>query len=184
MNLANKITIARILTVPVFVLFLLSDSPYSNYLAAIIFIIAASTDSMDGYIARKRNQVTNLGKFIDPLADKLLITSALVGLVEMGKISSVVAIIIISREFIITGFRTVAVSEGMVIAASWWGKIKTILQIIAIVSVLLNNFPFNLVGFPFDMVAIYVAVIITVLSGVDYIYKNRNLFKEMKGDRL
>ncbi len=184
MNLANKITIARIFTVPIFVLFLLSEFPYSNFFAAIIFIIAASTDSMDGYIARKRNQVTNLGKFMDPLADKLLITSALVGLVEMGQISSVVAIIIISREFIITGFRTVAVSEGMVIAASWWGKLKTILQIIAIVSVLLNNFLFSLIGFPFDMVALYAAVIITVLSGVDYIYKNRNLFKEMKGDRI
>lgn len=181
MNLANKITIARILTVPVFIIFLLSDLPYSNYLAAIIFVIAASTDSMDGYIARKKNQVTNLGKFMDPLADKLLITSALVGLVEMGRIPSIAAIIIISREFIITGFRTVAASEGLVIAASWWGKLKTVIQIVAIVAILLGNYPFSLIGFAFDRIVLYVAVIITILSGVDYIYKNRNLFKGNEG---
>ena len=177
MNLANKITIARIFIIPIFIIFLLGEFSYSNYLAAIIFIIAASTDSMDGYIARKRNKVTNLGKFMDPLADKLLITSALIGLVEMGRLSSIVAIIIISREFIITGFRTVAASEGMVIAASWWGKLKTITQIIAIVSILINNYPFSLIGFPFDKLAIYAAVIITIFSGVDYIYKNRDLFR-------
>lgn len=178
MNLANKITFTRIFIIPLFILCLLSNFPYSQYVAAFIFILAASTDSMDGYIARKRNEITNLGKFLDPLADKLLITSALVILVEMGRISSVVAIIIISREFIVTGLRVVAASKGIVIAASWLGKIKTIIQIVSIVSVLLNNFPFEYIGFPFDTITIYLATIITLLSGVDYIYKNRNVLKE------
>jgi len=178
MNLANKITITRILIIPLFIICLLSNFPYSQYIAAFIFILAASTDSMDGYIARKRNEITNLGKFLDPLADKLLITSALVVMVEMGRISSIVAIIIISREFIVTGFRVVAASKGIVIAASWLGKIKTIVQIVAIVSILLDNFPFQLIGFSFDTISLYLATIITILSGIDYIYKNRKLLKE------
>lgn len=178
MNLANKITFTRIFIIPFFILSLLGDFPYSQYVAAFIFILAASTDSMDGYIARKRNEITNLGKFLDPLADKLLITSALVVLVEMGRISSVVAIIIISREFIVTGFRVIAASEGVVIAASWLGKIKTIVQIVSIVAILLDNFPFQLIGFPFDTISLYIATIVTILSGIDYIYKNRKLLKE------
>lgn len=178
MNLANKITFTRIFIIPLFILSLLGDFPYSQYVAAFIFILAASTDSMDGYIARKRNEITNLGKFLDPLADKLLITSALVALVEMGRISSVVAIIIISREFIVTGFRVIAASEGVVIAASWLGKIKTIAQIVSIVAILLDNFPFQLIGFPFDTISLYIATMITILSGIDYIYKNRKLLKE------
>jgi CDP-diacylglycerol--glycerol-3-phosphate 3-phosphatidyltransferase len=164
MNLANKITIIRILLVPIFMLLLLANFQYSNYFAALIFIVAASTDTVDGYVARKRNEVTNFGKFIDPLADKILITAALVILVEMGKISSVLAIIIISREFIITGFRVLAASEGVVIAASSWGKFKTILQIIAIVATMLDNIPFKWIGFPFDTIALYLAVIVTIIS--------------------
>ncbi len=178
MNLANKITFARIFIIPFFILSLLGDFPYSQYIAAFIFILAASTDSMDGYIARKRNEITNLGKFLDPLADKLLITSALVILVEMGQISSIVAIIIISREFIVTGFRVIAASKGVVIAASWLGKIKTIVQIVSIVAVLLDNFPFSLIGFPFDTISLYIATVITILSGIDYIYKNRILLED------
>src|SRR5699024_39606 len=140
-----------------FILTLIWDFPYNQYIAAFIFILAASTDSMDGYIARKRNEITNLGKFLDPLADKLLITSAIIVLVEMGKISSLVAIIIISREFIVTGFRILAASAGVVIAASRLGKIKTVTQIVSIVSILLDNFPFALIGFPFDMISLYIA---------------------------
>ncbi|MDN5277166.1 MAG: CDP-diacylglycerol---glycerol-3-phosphate 3-phosphatidyltransferase [Clostridiales bacterium] len=178
MNLANKITIVRIMLVPIFMALLLSDFPYSNFVAALIFIVAASTDTVDGYIARKRNEVTNFGKFIDPLADKILVTAALVILVEMGKISSVVAIIIITREFIITGFRVLAASEGIVIAASWWGKAKTITQIIAIVAIMLDNIPFKWIGFPFDRIALALAVVITIVSGIDYIYKNIHILSE------
>lgn len=178
MNLPNKITFTRIFITPVFIYFLFADFPYSQYVATFIFAIAASTDSMDGYIARKRNQVTNLGKFLDPLADKLLITSALVGLVELGKISSIIAIIIISREFIVTGFRVIAASAGVVIAASSLGKIKTIFQIISIIAILLDNYPFSLINFPFDTISIYIATFITIWSGVDYIYKNRQLLKD------
>ncbi len=175
MNLANKITILRILLVPVFLFVLFFEFKYNVFIAAFIFILAASTDSLDGYIARKRNEITNFGKFMDPLADKLLTTAALIGLVEMGKISSIVAIIIISREIIITGFRTLAVSDGIVIAASWWGKIKTICQIVAIVAILINNIPFRWIGVPFDKIALYIAVVITIISGFDYIYKNRQV---------
>lgn len=178
MNLANKITFIRIFIIPIFLICLLSNFPYSQYVAALIFIIAASTDSIDGYIARKRNEVTNLGKFLDPLADKLLTTSALIIMVEMGKISSIITIIIISREFMVTGFRILAASKGIVIAASWFAKVKTTIQIIAIVAILIDNFPFSLINFPFDMISLYAATIVTILSGVDYIYKNRALLTE------
>ncbi len=178
MNLANKITILRILLVPFFMFLLLAEFPYSNLLAAIVFILAASTDSVDGYIARKRNEVTSFGKFIDPLADKILVTSALIILVEMGKLSSVIAIIIITREFVITGFRMLAASEGVVIAASGWGKLKTILQIIAIVAIMLNNIPFEWIGFPFDKITLTLAVAVTIISGVDYFYKNIGVFRK------
>lgn len=178
MNLANKITFTRIFIIPFFILCLLGNFSFSQYIAAFIFLLAASTDSMDGYVARKRNEITNLGKFLDPLADKLLTTSALVALVEMGRVPSVIAIIIISREFIVTGFRVIAASEGVVIAASQLGKVKTITQIVSIVAILLDNFPFKYMGFPFDILALYVATIITIWSGVDYIYKNRHLLKE------
>jgi CDP-diacylglycerol--glycerol-3-phosphate 3-phosphatidyltransferase len=176
MNLANKITMIRILMIPLFVFFLLVPFPYSRFVAAFAFILAASTDSLDGYIARKRNEITNFGKFIDPLADKLLVTSALICLVEMGKVPSVAAIVIISREFIITGFRLLAVTEGLVIAASWWGKVKTITQIVAVAALILDNFPFRYFGIPFDQIALYLSVAATILSGVDYIYKNRSIF--------
>ncbi|HHU78602.1 MAG: CDP-diacylglycerol--glycerol-3-phosphate 3-phosphatidyltransferase [Caldicoprobacterales bacterium] len=181
MNLANKITILRILFIPLFVVFLLVPFPYHNYAAALIFIMAAGTDSLDGYIARKRNEVTNFGKFIDPLADKLLVASALVSLVETGKVPSVAAIIIISREFVITGFRLLAVTEGKIIAASWWGKLKTVTQIVAIVALMLDNFPFRYIGFPFDQIALHLSVIITIVSGADYIYKNIDVFRKESG---
>jgi len=177
MNLANKITLTRILLVPVFMFFLLSKVQFGHFIAAGIFIIAASTDSLDGYIARSRKEVTTFGKFIDPIADKLLVIAALVVLVELDKLSSIVAMIIISREFMVNGFRLIAASEGVVIAARWLGKVKTITQMIAIVAVLLDNFPFSLIGFPFSDIAIYVAVIFTVLSGIDYIVKNKSIMQ-------
>lgn len=171
MNLANKITILRIILVPVFLYFLLLFAPLGvgKYIATGIFIISALTDTLDGYIARKRNEITKFGKFMDPLADKLLVTAALVALVEMKKLSTIVVMIIIAREFAITGFRAIAASEGIVIAASKWGKAKTVTQIIAIVA--------SLIEFPYSNVLIIIAVIITVISGFDYIYKNRSVLK-------
>lgn len=172
MNMANKITMVRIFLVPIFMFFLLTQFPYGEFIAVGVFIIAAVTDGLDGYIARKWKQVTNFGKFIDPLADKLLVTAALISLVELRQLSSWVAMIIISREFVVTSLRVVAASEGIVIAASMWGKIKTITQIIAIVALLINNYPFSLFGFPFDKIAMFLAVIFTLLSGFDYLVKN------------
>ncbi|KNF08881.1 CDP-diacylglycerol--glycerol-3-phosphate 3-phosphatidyltransferase PgsA [Gottschalkia purinilytica] len=176
MNLANKLTIGRIFLIPIFMFFLLVNIPYGDYIAVGIFILAATTDSLDGYIARSRNQVTKFGKFMDPLADKLLVSAALISLVEMNKLSSWVVVVIIAREFAITGLRVIAASEGITIAASWWGKFKTITQIVAIVSLLLDNFPFSMINFPFDKIAIALALIFTIVSGVDYIYKNKEVF--------
>ena len=170
MNLANKITMIRILLVPVFMFFLfIKHMPFGEYIAVAIFIIAAITDGLDGYVARKHNQVTNFGKFIDPLADKLLVTAALISLVELDQLASWVAIIIISREFVVTSLRVVAVNDGVIIAASMWGKIKTVTQIIAIITVLLEKSPYAL---SFGRVAMYVAVIFTIWSGIDYLVKN------------
>lgn len=179
MNLANKITLVRIFLVPVFMFFILTrflPNPYNQYFAAFIFIIASVTDTLDGYIARSRNMVTNFGKFLDPLADKLLVTAALISLVEIEKVPAWIAIVIISREFIVTALRVVAAAEGMIIAASWWGKFKTITQIVAIVALLINNFPFSFlpVQIPFDTIMLYIAVAITIISGVDYINKNKD----------
>lgn len=187
MNLANRITIARIFLIPLVLLFLLVRFDFGSFMigghvttiseviAALIFILAAATDGLDGYIARKRKMITTLGKFLDPLADKLLITSALVSLVQMQRVSAVIAIIIIFREFAVSGLRTVAAAEGLILAASPLGKLKTTLQIIAIVALILNNFPFSLMNFRFDLVSMYLAAFVTIVSGVDYFVKNKNV---------
>lgn len=187
LNLANKITLARIFLVPVILLFLLvnfdlgtftvSDYTvtYSQIIATVIFIIAASTDGLDGYIARKNKLVTNLGKLLDPLADKLLVASVLIALVEMDKLNAFITIIIISREFAVTGLRQIALLEGKVVAASKWGKWKTAIQITMIISILLNNFPFAFIDFPFDVIVSWIAAIITIYSGIDYFVKNKSL---------
>ncbi|WP_019532608.1 CDP-diacylglycerol--glycerol-3-phosphate 3-phosphatidyltransferase [Paenibacillus ginsengihumi] len=187
MNLANRITLARIFLVPIIMLFLLVNVKfphvrieqfsitYNQIIAVLIFIVAASTDSLDGYIARKRKLVTNLGKLLDPLADKLLVSAVLVSLVEMGKIDAWIVIVIISREFAVTGLRQIALLEGHVMAASKWGKWKTASQITAIIALMVNNFPFVLVGIPFDLFASWVAAIITVYSGFDYFIKNKHV---------
>lgn len=148
---------------------------YNQIIAALIFIIAASTDGLDGYIARKRKMVTNLGKLLDPLADKLLVAAVLISLVEMQKCDAWIAVVIISREFAVTGLRQVALLEGTVVAASKWGKWKTATQITAIAAMLLNNFPFAFVHFRFDILATWVAALITVYSGIDYFVKNKNV---------
>jgi len=160
MNLPNKLTLLRIFMIPIFLLFFLIRIPYGQYIATVIFIIAASTDGLDGYIARKRKQVTNLGKLMDPLADKLLITAALIVLVDLGQIPGWIAFIIIGREFFVTGLRTIAAAEGVIIAASKLGKLKTVSQILAITVTLLN--------LPFGKYLMYLAVIFTLWSGFDY----------------
>ncbi|AIC94768.1 MULTISPECIES: CDP-diacylglycerol--glycerol-3-phosphate 3-phosphatidyltransferase [Shouchella] len=187
MNLPNKITIARICLIPLFMLFLLVDLPFgelemfndtiavSLLIAALIFVIAAGTDWLDGYYARKLNLITSFGKFIDPLADKLLVTAALIGLVEIQLIPAWIAIVIISREFIVTGIRLVAAAEGDVIAASNLGKWKTLTQMVAIIATLLHNIPFSAISFPFADLMLYVAAILTIWSGVDYFVKNKHI---------
>mgnify|MGYP000873552451 FL=1 len=176
MNLANKITLFRILLIPIFMIILLLDIPNGRYIATFVFALAAFTDSLDGYIARSRNQITTFGKFMDPLADKLLVSTALISLIELGKVHAWIVIIIIAREFAVTGLRTIAASEGITIAASPLGKFKTITQLVAIIALLLDNFPFRLINFPFDMVMLYISLIFAVISGVDYFYRNKEVF--------
>lgn len=193
MNLANRITLARIFLVPIIMFFLLIKLPlppvkiqefsitYNQIIAALIFIVAASTDSLDGYIARSRKMITNLGKLLDPLADKLLVSAVLVSLVEMGKVDAWIVIVIISREFAVTGLRQIALLEGKVMAAGKWGKIKTATQITAIIALLINNFPFEFVGFPFATIASWVMAAATMYSGIDYFVKNKDLLDFTNG---
>ena len=140
MNLPNKLTVLRVCMIPFFVVFMLTDlgGTYGNYIALAIFVVASLTDLLDGKIARKRNLVTNFGKFMDPLADKLLVCSALICLVEMGRLAAWMVIVIIAREFIISGFRLIASDNGVVIAASYWGKFKTTFQMIMIILLILD----------------------------------------------
>lgn len=178
MNLANRLTLARIFLVPVFMIILLTRIPkYGDFLAAIIFIIAASTDGLDGYIARTRKQVTNLGKLMDPLADKLLISAALISLVELGMIRAWVAIVIIGREYAVTSLRAIAAGEGVIISASKLGKYKTVSQIIAISVILLHELPFSIFKIPVSSFLLYVAVGFTIVSGIDYFLKARRLLR-------
>ena len=149
-----------------------------RYVATVIFILAAITDMLDGKIARKYNLVTNFGKLMDPLADKLLVMSALICLAQIGDVPGWMVIIILGREFIITGMRQVAAAQGIVIAAGTTGKIKTITQMIAIPLLLLNNWPFSLLSFnlPMDTIFLWIALVMTVVSGTEYIVKNKQLF--------
>ena len=181
LNLANKITLLRIFLVPLFMFFLLVGSEHRliyKIIALIIFIIAAITDCLDGYVARKNKVITRFGKIADPLADKLLVSSALISLAAMQEISPWVAIIIIGREFAVTGLRVVAASEGTVIAASKWGKWKTNLQIFAIVAVILEP---DIISLPLYLkdILLWLAVLVTIISGVDYFKKTElDFFKE------
>jgi CDP-diacylglycerol--glycerol-3-phosphate 3-phosphatidyltransferase len=202
MNLPNKITLSRILIVPVFMIFavpipnwivnsgILENiypqlsaynnfiNTYGHYIAAIIFILASSTDGIDGYIARKNKQITKFGIFLDPVADKLLVTAAMVALVEKGCISSWTAIIIIGRELLVMGLRLVAAGEGKVISASKLGKAKTVTQIVAISATLLQNYPLSLISqIRFDRYLMILAVFITIYSGYDYLIKNIKFIK-------
>lgn len=180
MNLPNKLTLFRVTLIPFFVLFLLAPvfEGYGNYIAAAIFVVASLTDYCDGHLARKYNLVTNFGKFMDPLADKLLVCSALICLVEMNRIPAWIVIIIIAREFIISGFRLVASDNGVVIAASYWGKFKTTFQIIMVVALILH-FPIPYFDW-LEIVLIIIALALTIISLIDYIWKNRSVLKEQK----
>ena len=172
MNLPNKITMIRVILIPFFVFFMLTDFvPYSNVIAVAIFIVASLTDTLDGYLARKYELVSNFGKFMDPLADKLLVSAAMICMSELGMLPAWVVIIIISREFIITGFRLIAAEGGLVIAASWWGKIKTVTQMAMIILMLLG------VNKVIGTILVVLATIFTVVSGVDYIVKNISVLK-------
>lgn len=179
MNLPNKLTILRVIMIPFFVVALLYDGGENQtlrYVAAAIFIIASLTDMLDGKIARKYNLVTNFGKFMDPLADKLLVCSALICLVELKELQAWMVIVIISREFIISGFRLVASDNGVVIAASYWGKFKTTFQMIAVVLLIVGIPALSMV----TTAVVWIALVLTVISLVDYIAKNVNVLKEGK----
>ncbi|URN93786.1 MAG: CDP-diacylglycerol--glycerol-3-phosphate 3-phosphatidyltransferase [Candidatus Pristimantibacillus lignocellulolyticus] len=187
MNLANKITVIRILLIP-FLIILLQPYPhwleskvyffahlneFGIYYASLLFVLTAATDKLDGYIARKYNMVTNLGKLLDPLADKLLISVALIMLVVLQMIPSWVALIIIGREILITAIRSVASSKGIALAADNYGKLKMVLQVIAITAILLNNYPFSFItNLPIDKILMLIAVILTIYSGYNYIAMN------------
>ena len=181
MNLPNKITMARIIMIPFFIIALLFNFPFHEPIAVVIFIVASASDAVDGHLARSRNLITDFGKFMDPLADKLLTCSAFICLVELQMIPSWVVIIIIAREFAITGLRTLAASDGIVIAASKWGKAKTISQMIAIIALLLVNWP--VMAFPalllFGNIMVYVALALTLISGIDYFRLNKGVFRSM-----
>ena len=179
MNLPNKITIFRVIMIPFFVFFMLCPCiPYSNWIAEAIFVIASLSDLVDGKIARKYNLITDFGKFMDPLADKLLTAAAMICLVEMKLLPSWVVIIIISREFIISGFRLIASDNGIVIAANMWGKVKTVFQMAMCVLLILHiDHPLYRI---LELISIAGATILTVISLVIYLYDNRGVIKTYK----
>jgi CDP-diacylglycerol--glycerol-3-phosphate 3-phosphatidyltransferase len=182
-NLPNSITIFRILLIPVFMAFLLGAVPFvadperaaniGGLLAAGTFVVAAATDFVDGYAARRRHEVTVLGTFLDPLADKLLVSAALVALVQLQKLSAWVAMVIIAREFAVSGLRMVAAAEGVIIPASVWGKVKTVCQMIAIMVVILEP-GWTVAGRRVSWLLLMIAVIVTVASGIDYFVRARD----------
>ena len=174
MNLANKLTMLRVFMIPAFLLVLfLGPEPMNRYIAVIIFIVASLTDMLDGKIARKYNLVSNFGKFMDPLADKLLVMAALVSMVALKDLAAWVVIVILAREFTITGFRTLAMEANIVMAASWWGKVKTTVQMIMIPVVLLK-LPFGCMPLV-ETALIYLSVFFTIFSGADYMIKNKQV---------
>jgi CDP-diacylglycerol---glycerol-3-phosphate 3-phosphatidyltransferase len=173
LNLPNVLTVLRIVAVPVIVVALLDETPHGDDLAAVVFALAAVTDGLDGYIARRREQVTTFGKLMDPLADKLLIVAALVALVSLDRVAAWIAMVIIARELAVTGLRSLAAEKGVVIAASWMGKVKTALQVAAITALI--------IWYPAPLAVdllVYAAVVMTVVSGADYFFGLRNHMHE------
>ncbi|MBQ4100058.1 MAG: CDP-diacylglycerol--glycerol-3-phosphate 3-phosphatidyltransferase [Oscillospiraceae bacterium] len=187
MNLPNKLTVLRIILVPFFILFLLLPNiPHNNLWALIIFAIASITDMLDGKIARKYNLITNFGKFLDPLADKMLVVSALICFIELNFVSSIAVVIIVAREFLVTSLRLIAAGEGTVIAAGSLGKIKTVVQMVAIIMIMISaeieyigvSLPIN--PMMISNIVMWVAVALTILSGAVYLYQNRNAISPNK----
>jgi CDP-diacylglycerol--glycerol-3-phosphate 3-phosphatidyltransferase len=178
LNLPNVLTVLRILAVPVIVVALLDESPHGDTLAAAVFALAALTDGLDGYIARRRQDITTFGQLMDPLADKLLITAALVSLVSLDRLAAWVAMVIIAREFAVTGLRALAAERGVVIAASWLGKVKTALQVAAVIALIVwDPAPLGV-----DLL-VYAAVAATVISGADYFFGLRRRFEEHRAEQ-
>lgn len=176
MNLPNKLTVLRVIMIPFFVLFMLTDyaGAASKYIALAIFCVASFTDFLDGYLARRDNLVTNFGKFMDPLADKLLVCSALICLIPLGKLETWIVLVIIAREFIISGFRLVASDNGIVIAASYWGKFKTVSHMSMIILLILD-LPFLWIV---TEIVKWIAVVLTIVSLVDYVVKNKQVLTQ------
>jgi CDP-diacylglycerol--glycerol-3-phosphate 3-phosphatidyltransferase len=178
LNLPNVLTVLRILAVPVIVVALLDESAHGDTLAAAVFALAAATDGLDGYIARRRSDITTFGQLMDPLADKLLITAALVSLVSLDRLAAWVAMVIIAREFAVTGLRALAAERGVVIAASWLGKVKTALQIAAVIALIVwDPAPLGV-----DLL-VYAAVAAPVISGADYFFGLRRRFEQHRAEQ-
>lgn len=181
MNLPNKITMVRIFLIPLFLVCFELAFPGHEIVALILFVLASASDAVDGHLARSRHLITDFGKFMDPLADKLLTATAFVCLTNIDYIPAWVVVLILAREFAITGFRTLAASDGVVIAASKWGKAKTISQMVAIIALLLYMIPqcsYNWL-WVFGQVMVYVAAALTLISGIDYFVINKQIFKDM-----
>ncbi|UWG98643.1 CDP-diacylglycerol--glycerol-3-phosphate 3-phosphatidyltransferase [Dehalobacter sp. DCM] len=183
MNLPNTLTLIRIIMIPIFMVVLLVRTPEGaayfacqDYIAGALFIIASATDGIDGYIARKYHLVTNLGKFLDPLADKLLVSAALIALVQLGTVPAWIVWVILAREFAITGIRAIAAADGVVIAASKLGKWKTVSQLLAIALLILRDWPLSALNIHLGQPLLYIALALTIISGVDYIWKSKQLF--------
>ena len=171
MKIPNMLTTLRIILIPVFIIIFYINSPLANYFAAFVFVLAALTDIFDGQIARKKNIVSDFGKLMDPIADKMLVSTALILLVAADKIHPVIVIVIISREFLVSGLRSISAARGIVIPASIWGKLKTITQIVAIVMLLVNLGKFVYFFVILQDIAVYVALILTIISCVEYFYQ-------------
>lgn len=189
MNLPNKLTVLRICLIPVFIVTMSFSTFFGTLtvgnttiaimqiISALIFAIASITDWLDGKIARSRGLITNFGKFADPLADKMLVMTAFIMLVGQGKVPAWIISIIVCRELSVTGLRLLLVEHGEVMAAAWPGKVKTATQMIAIILLLINNIPFSFISFPLDQIMLYLCLLFTIYSGVDYFVKNATIFK-------
>lgn len=184
MNIANKLTVLRMIMVPVFMAFLMLDisNPVFVAISLVLFVTASLTDTLDGQIARKYNMITDFGKFMDPLADKMLTTAAFLCLMHHGRASAVAVMLILAREFIVSGIRLVAAGKGTVIAASIWGKMKTVFQMVAIIAAILLMFPIFPQGVAVQIsdILVWLSALVTVISGADYVIKNIDIIKEAK----